>query len=137
MLNEIFRDKIIFLKPLGDSFQTIGKKYFNPNAEKVRYNKKTYPIPKKPSALNKYGKRIYFIEFTTTKLITFSQAKKGGVTFTAEDMDLILTRGLFNKIVQSLTKGSMAKDQIMMLILTAIAAGSLGFVGALAVLGAI
>jgi len=114
ILNEVFKDKIIFLKPVGKTYQSVGKTYFKPQTSDVRYHKHTYHVPKEPSSLNKYGKRSYYIDYKSGKQITFDTAKHTP-PLTTKEMDLLLKCGIIENLIISL-KTTVAKDWVMLLL---------------------
>jgi len=115
ILFEMFRDKMIFLSPLGNGYQRIGMKYFKVGGSKVRYKKRTYNIPAAASLINKFGKRTYYMEFESANQIVFSGTKNNS-PFTAKQMDLFVSSDIIESFARSFAKK--AKENWLMLIMT-------------------
>lgn len=124
VIKEIFRDKMIFLNPLGNGYQRIGLKYFKQTDSKVRFKKRTYNVPAQASLINRFGKRTYYMELESANQIIFSGTKNNS-PFTSKQMDLFVSSDIIESFARSFAKK--AKENWMMIILALGCGTGIGF----------
>jgi len=133
-IQEVVWDKAIFFKLVDKTYQQIGTKYFSPAKEKIRYKKRAYKIPANPSHLNKYGKRVYYIDMETGNQIRFTFQKFKNV-MTTKELDDFLNRNMISEFVHSF--GSQLKKDWMMYLLCVGCGIGVGWIIHSAVMGSV
>lgn len=136
ILDELRKDKVILLKKMDKTYQSVGKVYFKPILDQVRFKKHTYKIPKEPSLINKYGKRTYYLELETGRQITYKDSKISN-SFTATELDMILHQGIIRRFVKACTSVKTDINNWVMIMLALLAGLGLGIVIGLVIAGVI
>ena len=103
--NELTKNKAIFVKKLGKFFVIIGSKYVSVKTDSIKYKKSKKDFSLKTSdLLNKYGKRVYFVDYDEGTNLSFTEVEKN--LLSPDEMDAFVNQRFMTFIVRSL-KGAM------------------------------
>ena len=89
---EITKNKVIFVKAVGDIFTIVSVKYVSTKTKEIhqKKNKRTYLLDK-TDLFNKYGKRIFIKDMDTQKTILLKTSKIDQLT--PEELDGFVNKG--------------------------------------------
>ncbi len=97
MFNKIKKYIAIFLMKEQNTYNIIGKKFFNPTSESLQYKQNTYILTPSTPTFSKGLKLFFFYDMETKKQLLFVKNKNTGND--TEIVDLIMSK----KIIKQLT----------------------------------
>lgn len=102
---ELTKNKVIFLKKMGEFYSIYKIKYVNTKQDKLvmKRTKKTFNL-KETNLLNKYGKRIFYKDYDTGNTILFNIGTIPKLD--SDELDAFLGKGFITGFIRMM-KGNM------------------------------
>lgn len=125
--NERRKNKVIFLKKLGDFYKIVGAKYVDVKASelKIKIGKKPETFSLTGSDLfNTHGKRLFLVDIDSQKNMLFKDSKQSAI-LSSKELSGFLSGGFIAGVLTALDE---KKYDVMSLVLGAVLGVFLGMV---------
>lgn len=108
------RDKVIFLKPHGETFRIVGRKFVKPTQKRIRFRRNMFNVPDRAEYLNRSGRFTFFVNFKTGKGIHFFKGGSKQPSLDPKEADALLEQGFISGFIKAFG-GIVKYDKILII----------------------